>query len=87
MDCNSTQLKQIYYHFMQKFDNYQQDAADAKRPDILDSINEAYNFLDGIYHNINGKTMITTEVRNEIRSTIKFTERLVASEILMKKAS
>lgn len=87
MDCDSGMVKQICYHFMQKFDNYQQIASDAKRPDILDYINEAYDFLDGIYHNINRKTMITTEVRNEIRSTIKFTERLVASELYFKKAS
>lgn len=84
MDCSSTQVKQICYHFMQKFDNYQQVATDEKRPDVLDSINDAYSFLDGIYHNIKGKTMISTEVRNEIRSTIKFTDRLVASELLLK---
>ena len=87
MDCDCEMVKQICYHFMQKFDNYQQIASDAKRPDILDSVNEAYDFIDGIYHNINRKTLITTEVRNEIRSTIKFTERLVASELLMKTVS
>jgi malate synthase len=87
MDCDSEMVKKIYYHFMQKFDNYQQIASEAKRPDVLDSINEAYDFLDGIYHNITRKTSISTEVRNEIRSTIKFTERLVVSELLMKAAS
>jgi hypothetical protein len=87
MDCDSEMVKQICYHFMKKFDNYQQIASDAKRPDVLDSINEAYELLDGIYHNITRKTSISTEVRDEIRSTIKFTERLVLTELLMKEAS
>ncbi len=87
MDCDLAEAKKTCSLFMQKFDDYQQKASDAGRKDLIPYFVEAYNLLDKYYHSLTDENALTIDIRNDIRMTIKFTQRLAGSELLVKEIS
>jgi len=81
MDCDRKDVKNICSIYMKRFDNYLQAATDKGRGDLIPYFSEAYDLLEKYFRNLTKEMLLTTEARNEIRGTIKFTEKLAGSEL------
>jgi hypothetical protein len=81
MDCDAEGVRNICSTWMRKFDDWQQTVADANRKDLLAHLTEGYDKLE-VYLK-KECTDFSAEERNDIRGIIKFTEKIIVSELLL----
>ncbi len=85
MDAPQKDLVKICLTFIERFDNYRQQADDQGRPELAADLGVKIEYLDDLIRQIKQGRELTPAERNNLRMTIKFTEKLVASELFFPK--
>jgi hypothetical protein len=81
MDAPLNEIPEICAAFIRRFDDYQQMAFDQGKHEFVDELAHAINKLEYLIVRINKTRCISPEERNDIRMTVKFTEKMAAGDL------
>lgn len=85
INCTPAKFKAILLKYMQRFEDYQQVAADQAKPEeTIQYFVDAYNELDITYNICFRKATVAAlspAVRNQARLIIKYAEQLACTEL------
>lgn len=79
MNIPFAELISTSQNFLSRFDDYQQMCADKGKNEIIQYFVDSYNQLESIIFNLK-EAEVTHEVRNQIRSIVKDTEKRACVE-------
>lgn len=82
MDAPLTEIPGICDEFCRRFDDYQQLAGEQGKHDLVDTLENAMNELSDLSNKVRKGHTLSDPERNGLRMTIKFTEKLVAGELI-----
>lgn len=83
MESSIKDLLEILSHFMAEFDDAIEPAKDLGKDKVAEHVNESINELDALYHKFKNENKASEKDRNKARLTIKYTTKLIVSELVI----